>query len=282
VVPVPFWSPAALASGAATVSELSGGKFVLGVGSGALHQPAFRRSLGIGDDVRPIGAMREWLETLRALLSGDTVDHVGKAFTLRGVGLGTPPPPVPVVLGALGPRMLSLAGEAADGAALNWCTSDQVATSRDIVTRAARSAGRDPGAVSMIEYIRICVDDDVDVARRAYTKALMGYALAPAGANKTLGYRGHFARMGFDEALTELEQRRDRGATEAELIDAFPLELAEMVGYFGPASGAGAAFRRLARGLDTAIVRVVAAGPGREAIAAVMEACRPQTDVEPS
>ena len=126
--------------------------------------------------------------------------------------------------------MLTLAGEAADGAALNWCTPEQVAASRATVTQGAQAAGRDPSEVAMIEYIRICVDDDVDAARRAYTKALMGYALAPPGANKALGYRGHFARMGFDEALTELEDRRDRGASDEELIDAFPVELAEARG----------------------------------------------------
>ena len=82
--------------------------------------------------------------------------------------------------------MLSLAGEAADGAALNWCTPEQVAVSRATVTKGAQAAGRDPSEITMIEYIRICVDDDVDAARRAYTKALMGYALAPPGANKAL------------------------------------------------------------------------------------------------
>ena len=82
----------------------------------------------------------------------------------------------------------------------------------------------------MIEYIRISVDDDEDAARRAYIKALMGYALAWPGVDKTLGYRGHFGRMGFDEALTELEERRDRGASQDELIDAFPLELAQAGG----------------------------------------------------
>jgi alkanesulfonate monooxygenase SsuD/methylene tetrahydromethanopterin reductase-like flavin-dependent oxidoreductase (luciferase family) len=213
--------------------------------------------------------------TLRALLAGETVEHEGKAFALHGINLGTPPPRVPVALGALGPKMLSLAGEAADGAALNWCTPEQVAVSRATVTQGAQAAGRDPSEITMIEYIRICVDDDVDAARRAYTKALMGYALAPPGANKALGYRGHFARMGFEEALTELEDRRDRGASDEELIDAFPIELAELVGYFGPASGAATAFRRLAEGLDTAIVRVVAARPGTESITAVMEACQP-------
>lgn len=275
VIPIGYWSPAALASGAATVAEISGGKFVLGIGSGAIQNPAFRRSLGLDDTLRPIGAMREWLVTLRALLAGETVDHTGRAFDLHGVNLGPPPPRVPVALGALGPKMLTLAGEAADGAALNWCTAEQVAASRTIVAQGARAAGRDPGEIAMIEYIRICVDDDADVARRAYVKALMGYALAPLGANKGLGYRGHFARMGFDDALTELEDRRDRGASEGELTDAFPVELAELVGYFGPASGAAAAFRRLAEGLDTAIVRVVAARPGRESITATMEACQP-------
>ena len=275
VIPIGYWSPASLASCAATVGEISGGKFVLGVGAGVLHHPAFRQSLGLDNSLRPVATMREWLVTLRALLAGETVEHEGKAITLHGISLGSKPPKVPVALGALGPNMLTLAGEASDGAALNWCTPEQVAVSREIVAQGARAAGRDPGEVAMIEYIRICVDDDVDAARRAYTKALIPYALAWPGTNKALGYRGHFARMGFDDALTELEDRRERGASEDELIDAFPEELAKLVGYFGPASGAAAAFGHLAEGLDTAIVRVVASRPGLEAITAVMEACQP-------
>jgi hypothetical protein len=82
--------------------------------------------------------------------------------------------------------------------------------------------------------------------------------------------------MGFDEALTELEARRERGAPQAEIIDAFPGELLRLVGYYGPADGAAAAFRSLAEGLDEAIVRVVPARPGLEAIVAVMRACRPE------
>ena len=77
----------------------------------------------------------------------------------------------------------------------------------------------------MIEYIRICVDDDEDVARRAYTRALMGYALARPGVSKALGYRGHFGRMGFDEALTELEERRERGASDVFLSTGRPPRL---------------------------------------------------------
>ena len=44
-----------------------------------------------------------------------------------------------------------------------------------------RRAGRDPGQVNIMQYIRICVDEDEDVARRAYTKATLGYAMAQPG-----------------------------------------------------------------------------------------------------
>jgi hypothetical protein len=81
--------------------------------------------------------------------------------------------------------------------------------------------------------------------------------------------------MGFDAALSELEARRERGATDAEIAEAFPTELLQMVAYYGRPEGAAAAFRRLAEGLDVAIVRVVPARPGVDAVAAVMRACKP-------
>ncbi|MBX6771690.1 MAG: hypothetical protein IRY83_08185, partial [Chloroflexi bacterium] len=83
----------------------------------------------------------------------------------------------------------------------------------------------------------------------------------------------HFARMGFDQVLRDLEERRDRGASEAELIEAFPPELLRQVGYYGPAAGAREAFRTLAAGLDLAIVRVVAARSGYASALAAMQAC---------
>lgn len=274
VVPVPLWSAPSLASCAATVSDISGGKFTLGIGSGQVHNAAYRTMLGL-PTLGPIGTMRDYLVTLRGLLAGQTVEHEGKAVTLRGAKLDFTPPLVPVILGALGPQMLHLAGEASDGAALNWCNPAAVVSSRAAVDAGARAAGRDPSEVMLVEYIRICVDDDEDVARRAFVRSVIGYAMAKPGANKALGYRGHFGRMGFHEALNELEARRDSGASEDELVEAFPVELAREVGYFGPAAGAAARFSELAQGLDTAIVRVVAARPGLDSISSVMEACQP-------
>jgi hypothetical protein len=83
--------------------------------------------------------------------------------------------------------------------------------------------------------------------------------------------------MGFDEVLTGLESRRDRGATEGELARIFPDELLRRVGYWGKPEGAREAFLRLAEGLDIAVVRLVPA-PGNDLDAArlAFRACAPK------
>lgn len=278
VVPVPLWTVPSLASVAATVGALTESRFSLGIGTGSITSPEYRASLNL-PAYPPIALMRDYLVTLRGLIAGEHVEYSGQTVTLHGVVLPWPGtrPHVPLLLGALGPQMLRLAGEAADGAALNWCTPEQIAWSRERMTEGAQRAGRDPGTLRLVEYIRVCVDEDEDVARRAFTGAILGYALARPGQTKTQGYRAHFARMGFDDALTDLETRRDNGAPQNELIDAFPQDLLRLVGYYGPAAGADAAFRRLAVGLDTALVRIVPARPGLASVLATIAACAPQT-----
>jgi len=272
VVPVGFWTAPQLAATAGTVGELNEGRFALGVGTGGAFTERAQAAFG-QPAYPPIALMRDYLSTLRPLLAGEKVEYSGRTVTLRGVGLGFRPPAVPVHLGALGPQMLRLAGEAADGACLNWCTPAQIAWSRRRIAEGAARAGRDPAAVSVIEYIRVCVDEDVAAARRAYARATLSYAMARPGADASMGYRAHFTRMGFDGILSALEARRDAGASDDEVADACPDELLSGVGYFGPPAGAGAAFRRLAEGLDVAIVRVVPARPGPETALTAMRAC---------
>ncbi|MFN0071232.1 MAG: LLM class flavin-dependent oxidoreductase [Chloroflexota bacterium] len=274
VVPVPGWSPVNLAVAAGTVAEHTGGKFILGVGSGAIYDEKARHQNN-WPPLKPIGMMREYLTALRGLLDGNSVVQEGPAFTVRGASLSFKPPRVPIYLGALGPQMVRLAGELADGVALNWSSPQQIAVSREQVAEGARKSGRDAGEVNIMQYIRICVDDDEDIARRAFTKAVLGYAMARPGASTEHGYRGHFGRMGFESALRELEAMRAHGESEDAIVEAFPRELLHQVGYYGAPAGAGAAFKRLAEGLDTAVVRVVSARPGVDSVAAVMRACAP-------
>jgi hypothetical protein len=124
-------------------------------------------------------------------------------------------------------------------------------------------------------YIRVCVDDDVDAARRALGAQVLSYAMGRPGTPNTVGYRGMFGQMGFDQVLSELEAKRDGGTSMGDLIDAAPDELLTAVGYYGPAEHAPAAYARLSAGLDETVVRVITARPGLEPVLETIEALRP-------
>lgn len=223
VLPMQRWPVGTLIATARDTLERTTGRFVLGVGAGDIRDAPIRR-------------MRETAAALRPAL-GD-----GRIY-----------------LGALGPQMLHLAGASYDGAALNWCSPEQTRWSRERVATGALSAGRDPRDVRIHQYIRVCVDPDVAAARQALAKMVLGYAMAKPGTDPSKGYRGHFARMGFDEALTELEALRARGENEDAIAERLPDALLARVGWWGAPEGAAAGFEALTAGLDVAVVRVVAA-----------------------
>src|SRR5262245_41236836 len=278
VSPVLYRTPIAFAMSGGTVSQLTRGRFIMGIGAGGAYRPRTRQSLGL-PRFSTLALMRDYLTAVCQLVAGDEVTYHGEVLTLQGVKLTmSPPPRTPVYLGALGPEMLRLAGELADGVCLNWCTPEQIAWSRERIAEGAMRVKREPKGVHVIEYIRVCVDDDVEVARRAFARSTMGYALGqwvPTERERRLGYRAHFERMGYTEALAELDQMRQGGAVPDEIAAAFPSELLQRVGYYGTPEGAASAFRRLAQGLDVAIVRVVAARPGMASVRAALQACRP-------
>lgn len=222
VVPASGQPAAFYAEHAARAWEGTGGRFTFGVGSGRWDRAAER--------------MREYLGELRALL----------------------PSGQPVEVAALGPLMLRVAGELADGVLLNWCSPEWVAWSRERVSRAAAAAGRPTPEV--VEYIRTSVDPDAALARSTLGAAALGYALG-AGA-----YRKHFERMGFGEELDAIE--RDGGEPSGALLAAS--------GAAGAPDEVRPRFERLAAGLDLAIVRVLVTSPGDpESARRTLEECRP-------
>jgi 5,10-methylenetetrahydromethanopterin reductase len=117
-------NPALLASTFSTLDDLAPGRVILGIG--AWWDPLAQK-VGI-TRTRPLTAMRETIEAVRALLADETVTYDGEFVHLDGVELDyvhqpRRPKDVPIYLGATGMKMMELTGELADGAVLNYLVS---------------------------------------------------------------------------------------------------------------------------------------------------------------
>jgi len=176
VVPTYPRHPVVLAQQAMTVATAVGGRLVLGIGLS--HKIVIEDMYGYSFD-KPARHMREYLSILLPLLDGQPADFRGE--TVRaGVGLTTPRPGrVPVLLAALAPRMLQLAGQRTDGTVL-WMTGP--ATVRDYIvpalTKAAAESGRPSPRVVCI--LPVCVTDDPDGARARAGRVFAIYGKLPS------------------------------------------------------------------------------------------------------
>jgi alkanesulfonate monooxygenase SsuD/methylene tetrahydromethanopterin reductase-like flavin-dependent oxidoreductase (luciferase family) len=273
VLPLGMRTPADLALSAAALSQRTDGRFVLGVGAGSTGDPAYRRTWGV-DDPSPLSALRAHLTALRSFLAGGPVTARGPNFAYDGARIPVAPTRTPLYVGAAGPEMVRLAGELADGIYLSWCTAEDVAWARERIGEGAGRAGRQPGEVTLAASVRVCVDDEGDVARRALAEALLPYVIGWGGSAPS-GFRRSFERMGFAADIAALLRMQERGADRQRLVEEFPEHMLGALGYFGPASGAAAALRRQVAEADVAVVRLVPARPDHASTRAILEACQP-------
>ena len=273
VVPAGQDTPVSLAVRAAALSRLTSGRFVLGIGAGSSYEPAYRRTWGIGER-SPLALVRAYLTTIRGFLAGESVTWDGSGISYDAARLPGPAARTPVYLGAAGPQMVRLGGELADGIYLSWCTTDNVRQTRDLIAEGAERVGRDPAGVRLAASVRVCVDDDTEVARRAFASALLPYVLGWGGAPPR-AFRSGFERMGFAAEIADLDELQASGTDREQILRAFPERMLRELGYFGPAAGAADAVRRQVAGADIAVVRIVASRPGAEPIQRIIRACAP-------
>jgi 5,10-methylenetetrahydromethanopterin reductase len=162
--------PSELAMHAATLQELTDGRFLLGLGAGAED---FLGWAGL-ERPRPLAASREAILACRALLErgrpSDSLPGWQPQAHLRFDG-----PPVPVYLGAMGPKMLALGGEIADGVLGLSFPPERATTSAAIVREAAAAAGRDPADVDVPACFWVSIDDDPERAAAPLAEKLAYY-----------------------------------------------------------------------------------------------------------
>ena len=175
VVPTYPRHPMVMAEQAKTASMLTKGQFTLGIGLS--HQPVVEGMWGYSFD-KPVRHAREYLDALMPLLAGEAVSMAGETVTARGkLDIYAPEPPV--LLAALGPQMLRLAGARCAGT-ITWMTG--AATLRTLTVPAIAEAAADAGRPSPViaAGIPIWVTDDVDTARAAAAKAFAIYGQLPS------------------------------------------------------------------------------------------------------
>jgi 5,10-methylenetetrahydromethanopterin reductase len=173
--------PLMLAAQALTTSELCGGRLVVGIG--LAHKPSVESTLKIPFD-RPARHMAQYLEVLLPALSERRVNAVGDIWSAEADSVGgqadTPAPAV--MLAAMGPRMLAMAGGRTDGSIL-WLSGPRVieATIAPALRAAAEEAGRPEPRI--VASVPVCVTDQPDQVRDLIAAVLTGY-------NELPSYRG--------------------------------------------------------------------------------------------
>ncbi len=214
IVPTFPRHPLALAGQVLTIRSAIGDRLTLGIG---LSHEVMMAQLGISFE-KPIRHLREYLSILMPLLTDGKVSFDGEILSCHAELFKAPQNPCPVVVAALGPQALKVAGMRTQGTTLAWVGPRTVR--EHIAPRlreAAESAGRP--APRIIATLTVCVTDDVDAVRGLVSKLLSHYGELPS-------YRAMFEREGVegpadvaligDEGLVErkLQELADAGVSD--------------------------------------------------------------------
>jgi alkanesulfonate monooxygenase SsuD/methylene tetrahydromethanopterin reductase-like flavin-dependent oxidoreductase (luciferase family) len=219
VVPIYPRHPVAMAQEAATLAELSGGRFRLGIG--VSHRPSMCDALGL-DMARPLDVIREYVAVVRAALGGKA-RFEGRHYRVAWDAAVRPPSPPPIYLAGLSAPMLELAGEVADGVVLWLCAPAYVRdVARAALARGRAKAGKTMDGFEVVAAVPVAVTADVAGATAAFRDELVRYLGLPY-------YRAMLRASGFAEALAAFDRDRDRRPA----ADAVPSALGGALGAIG-------------------------------------------------
>jgi F420-dependent oxidoreductase-like protein len=222
-------TPANLAMAALSLQALSGGRFLLGLGTSG---PQVMEGWHGVRFPSPLAATRETVEIVRKVAAGEKLEHHGRVYEvpLPG-GPGRPirsllaPAPVPVYIAALGPRNLALTGEIADGWIGNAFLPERADAFLPFLEQGVATAGGGRTLADLDRLIPVAVEftDDVDEAAARHAR---GYAftIGAMGSKGTNFYNAAFARQGFGDDVAAVQSLWLAGRRE-EAAARVPVEL---------------------------------------------------------
>ena len=226
-------TPASIAMTALTLQDMSGGRFLLGLGSSG---PQVIEGLHGVPFAHPLGRMRETVEIARRVFAGEKLSYAGERFTVPLPGgeakpmrvSAGPVPSIPVYLATLSPKMLRLTGEIADGWLGTSFVPEGADTSFAPLAEGAAAAGRRLADLDLCQGAEVAfADDEGDLpAMIDRRRAGLAFSLGGMGSATRNFYRDAYARQGWSdvaERVRVLWQEGRRAAAAAEVPDAMVL-----------------------------------------------------------
>jgi probable F420-dependent oxidoreductase len=249
VVPAQTRTPLVHAMAGLSLSQLTGGNFILGIG---LSSPNIVKDWGGQPYDKPLVRMREYIEVLRKALAGERVDYTGKTLSVKRLKLGgAVEGSVPIYLGALNEKMLRMTGELCDGVCLNMVPEKALPQVLGAVRAGAEAAGRDPAAIEVVSRLHVVMTEDASAGRSLIRNVFGAYAATP-------GYNRAFEWMGFEQearTIREAFAKGDRAAVAAAVSD----ELCDAMAIVGNAEQVRKRVRAYAeQGVDVCVLNPIA------------------------
>jgi len=253
VVPAQTRTPMVHAMSAMTLSQMSNGNFILGIG---LSSPNIVRDWAGQRYERPLTTMREHVEALRQMLSGQKTTYDGKTLSVKGFRLGGKPVgDVPIYLGALNPGMLRLAGALCDGVCLNMVPESALPKVLGEVRRGAEDAGKDPSDLEVIARLHVVRADEPAMGRNLIRTVFGAYAATP-------GYNKCFEWIGFEDEARQIREayaKGDRAGVAAGVSD----RLCDAMAVVGTRETVRSRVRAYAEaGIDVCVINPIADASG--------------------